>query len=71
MDAAEEVLRFRVLLDNGYVAQKAKITSFPTTWFLDRDGKKAFEKVGWSEQLLEEFSWRIEAIRQPASGGSR
>ena len=62
---------FPVLLDDGYVAQKAKITSFPTTWFLDRDGKKAFEKVGWSEQLLEEFSWRIEAIRQPSSGGSR
>jgi tetratricopeptide (TPR) repeat protein len=62
---------FAVLLDDGYVAQKAKITSFPTTWFLDRDGKKAFEKVGWSEQLLEEFSWRIEAIRQPSSGGSR
>ena len=62
---------FPVLLDDGYVAQKAKITSFPTTWFLDRDGKKAFEKVGWSEQLLEEFSWRIEAIRQPSGGGSR
>jgi len=31
----------------------------------------AFEKVGWSEQLLEEFSWRIEAIRQPSTGGSR
>jgi hypothetical protein len=31
----------------------------------------AFEKVGWSEQLLEEFGWRIEAIRQPSTGGSR
>ena len=62
---------FPVLLDDGYVAQKAKITAFPTTWFLDRDGKKAFEKVGWSEQLLEEFTWRIEAIRAGTGGGSR
>jgi tetratricopeptide (TPR) repeat protein/thiol-disulfide isomerase/thioredoxin len=53
---------FPMLLDDGYVA-KAGITAFPTTWFLDREGRKVFVKVGWSEELLEEFSWRIEAIR--------
>jgi tetratricopeptide (TPR) repeat protein len=57
---------FAVLLDDGYVAQKAKVTSFPTTWFLDREGKKAFAKEGWSEKLVEEFTWRIEAIREAA-----
>ena len=31
-------------------------------WFLDPRGREVFEKVGWSEKLLEEFSWRIEAI---------
>jgi thiol-disulfide isomerase/thioredoxin/Flp pilus assembly protein TadD len=62
---------FAVLLDDGYVAQKAKVTSFPTTWFLDREGKKAFVKAGWSEKLVEEFTWRIEALRGADSRGSR
>lgn len=56
---------FAVLLDNGYV-DAVNVHAFPTTWFLDREGRKVFEKVGWSEKLLEEFSWRVEAIR----GGS-
>ncbi len=55
---------FTVLMDDGYVSDKAKIRAFPTTWFLDRKGRKAFIKVGWSEQLLEEFAWRIEALRE-------
>ena len=62
---------FAVLLDDGYVAQKAKVTAFPTTWFLDREGKRAFVKEGWSEKLVEEFTWRIEAIRAGTGGGSR
>jgi Flp pilus assembly protein TadD/thiol-disulfide isomerase/thioredoxin len=62
---------FAVLLDDGYVAQRAKVTSFPTTWFLDREGKKAFVKSGWSEKLVEEFTWRIEALRAADSRGPR
>lgn len=53
---------FPVLLDDGYV-RKVGVHAFPTTWFLDREGRKVFEKVGWSEKLLEEFGWRVEAIR--------
>ena len=67
----EKGYTFPVLLDDGYVASKARITSFPTTWFLDREGRRAFEKVGWSEKLLEEFGWRIEAIRAPTTVSSR
>ena len=55
---------FPVLLDDGYVSDRAEITIFPTTWFLDTRGRKVFEKVTWSEQLLEEFSWRIEALKR-------
>jgi tetratricopeptide (TPR) repeat protein len=55
---------YTVLLDDGYVSNKAKVTSFPTTWFLDGQGRKAFIKIGWSEKLLEEFSWRIEALKK-------
>jgi thiol-disulfide isomerase/thioredoxin/tetratricopeptide (TPR) repeat protein len=53
---------FPVLFDDGYV-KNAGVHAFPTTWFLDRQGRKVFEKVGWSEKLLEEFGWRVEAIR--------
>jgi Flp pilus assembly protein TadD/thiol-disulfide isomerase/thioredoxin len=53
---------FPVLIDDGYV-NKAGLHAFPTTWFVDVQGRKVFEKIGWSEKLLEEFSWRIEAIR--------
>jgi hypothetical protein len=45
------------------VSDKAGIHEFPTTCFLDQQGRKAFEKLGWSRELLEEFSWRIEALR--------
>jgi thiol-disulfide isomerase/thioredoxin len=58
----QKTYTFGVLLDDGYVT-KVGVTAFPTTWFLDGEGRKVFEKVGWSEKLLEEFSWRVEAIR--------
>ena len=59
---AQKKYTFPVLIDDGYV-DKAGLHAFPTTWFVDAQGRKLFEKVGWSEKLLEEFSWRIEAIR--------
>ena len=55
---------FRVLLDDGYL-DKTGVHAFPTTWFLDKEGRKVFEKVGYSRYLAEEFAWRIEAIRKP------
>jgi tetratricopeptide (TPR) repeat protein len=59
---AQKKYTFPVLIDDGYV-DKAGLRAFPTTWFVDAQGRKVFEKVGWSEKLLEEFSWRVEAIR--------
>ncbi len=56
---------FTVLMDSGYVA-KAGVRTFPTTWFLDLEGRTNFVKIGWTEKLLEEFSWRIESLRKPA-----
>ena len=55
---------FNVLLDDGY-AGKMGVSDFPTTWFLDQAGRKAYQKVGWTEKLAEEFSWRIESLRTP------
>ena len=51
-----------VLLDDGYL-NRVNSHTFPTTWFLDRQVRKAFEKIGWSEKLVEEFSWRLEDLR--------
>jgi len=59
---AQKKYTFPVLIDDGYV-NKVGLHAFPTTWFVDVQGRKVYEKVGWSEKLLEEFSWRIEAIR--------
>jgi tetratricopeptide (TPR) repeat protein len=61
---------FPVLIDDGYV-DRIGVNAFPTTWFLDRDGRKAFVKVGWSEKLVEEFGWRIEAIRAGTTTAAR
>jgi tetratricopeptide (TPR) repeat protein len=55
---------FKVLIDDGYVT-KMGVQSFPTTWFIDQSGRKAYIKEGWTEKLSEEFSWRIEALRTP------
>lgn len=54
---------FPVLCDDGYTS-KVGVTAIPTTWFLDRQGRLAFEKVGWSEHLGEEFAWRVEALKE-------
>jgi thiol-disulfide isomerase/thioredoxin len=64
----EKKYDFPVLVDEGYVDQ-AGITGFPHTWFLGRDGRIAFEQLGWSKYLMEEYGWRIEALRDGAGGG--
>ena len=53
---------FPVLFDEGYVAE-TDVFALPTTWFLDRKGRIAFEKIGWSQELVQEFTWRIDALR--------
>jgi thiol-disulfide isomerase/thioredoxin len=42
------------------------VAAWPTTWFIDRDGKIAFTAVGNSGALVEEWSWRLEAMREKA-----
>lgn len=58
---------FTTLIDDGFVS-RAGVNAFPTTWFLDRDGRIRFIKVGTSEHLAEEFAWRVEMLR---AGGVR
>lgn len=58
----EKKYDFSVLLDDGFVTTNG-IFAFPTTWFIDPAGRIAFNKRGASQKLLEEFTWRIEALR--------
>ncbi|MCY0985729.1 hypothetical protein OV203_01215 [Nannocystis sp. ILAH1] len=37
------------------------------TLFVDHDGRIVFTHEGATERLVEEFTWRIEALRQRAS----
>jgi len=74
-DANTDVLRswlqkkgytFTTLLDDGYLA-RSNLHTYPTTWFLDPNGRVVFTKVGASEKLVEEFGWRIDMIRKPSA----
>ena len=56
---------FTVLVDDGY-AERAAVRAWPTTWFVDRDGYIQFVQVGTALKLDEEFSWRVEALREDA-----
>ena len=54
---------FAVLLDDGWV-HRAGVSAYPTTWFLDPNGRIAFKKEGWTEKLVDQFSWRIDVLKK-------
>lgn len=58
----ENEYSFPVLRDDGYL-NEAGIHLFPTTWFLDPEKEIAFIKEGYTEKLVEEFTWRIEDLQ--------
>ena len=58
---------FTVLVDDNYV-ERAGVSAWPTTWFVDREGYIQFVKIGTALKLEEEFSWRVEAIRDDTDG---
>ncbi|WAS95726.1 redoxin domain-containing protein [Nannocystis punicea] len=63
----EQKLPFPVLMDDGY-AERVGVRSYPTTWFLDPEGRRRFDGgFGYTRHLREEFEWRIEALRARAA----
>lgn len=60
-EVAEKGYEFPVLFDDGYV-QESGVEASPTTWFVGPDRRIHFVKRGWSKKLVEEFTWRIEAL---------
>lgn len=63
----ERALPFPVLMDNGY-AQRVGVRSYPTTWFLDPEGRRRFDaSVVHIRDLQREFDWRLDALRARAA----
>ncbi|MGI8470586.1 MAG: redoxin domain-containing protein [Pyrinomonadaceae bacterium] len=62
---ADKKYEFPVLIGDSYVSNIFfdNSVAFPTTLFVDKKGKVSFIKVGGSDNLLEEFGWRIEALK--------
>ncbi len=67
---ADRGLRFEVLLGERW-AIESKVRSFPTTLFVDPQGRVVFVQESISERLVEEFTWRIEAMRAATVGRTR
>ena len=53
---------FPTLREDGYNSL-AEISIYPTTWFLDRNGYIIYSQLGYTSELVEEFTWRIESLR--------
>jgi thiol-disulfide isomerase/thioredoxin len=60
---AKRKMTIPTLFDDGWVNNTAQIQAFPTTWFIDRDGKMQFSAIGNTGALVEEWGWRLEAMR--------
>ncbi len=60
---AKRKLTIPTLFDDGYVGKLAEIHAFPTTWFIDNQGKVQFTAVGNTGSLVDEWSWRLEATK--------
>lgn len=50
------------LHDDRDYARQAGVEGFPTTYFLDPQGRVAYSHTGTSWDLVEEYSWRIEDL---------
>jgi thiol-disulfide isomerase/thioredoxin len=59
----ENAVSVPVLFDDSYINQKAKVDTFPTTWFLDRQGLLNYAFSGNETDLVEEDSWLIEDLK--------
>ena len=66
---AEKKFDFPVLVDDGFV-RDAGVQAFPTTWFVDRDGRIAFSHMGASDVVYEEFVWRVELLLEGEGAGA-
>ena len=60
---AKRKYTFTVLLAPVWAKQNM-IQPIPMTWFVDANGNKLFQKIGYTKELMEEYDWRVEAIQK-------
>jgi thiol-disulfide isomerase/thioredoxin/tetratricopeptide (TPR) repeat protein len=60
---AKRKYTFPVLLAPVWAKQNM-IQPIPMTWFVDANGNKLFQKIGYTKELMEEYDWRVEAIQK-------
>jgi len=61
---------FPVLRGSEY-ASNNNINAIPMTWFVDPNGKREFERLGYSKDLMEEYTWRLDAMMASASASNQ
>jgi thiol-disulfide isomerase/thioredoxin/tetratricopeptide (TPR) repeat protein len=47
------------------------IAPIPMTWFIDPSGKEAYRKIGYTKELLQEFTWRIDSLLPKGAAGTQ
>jgi thiol-disulfide isomerase/thioredoxin/tetratricopeptide (TPR) repeat protein len=62
---AENEYDYPVLVDDDF-ATRHGVRGYPTTWFVDADGRMVFEYTGYSAAVFEEFVWRVEMLQAKA-----
>jgi thiol-disulfide isomerase/thioredoxin len=55
---------------SGEYSTENHINTIPLTWWVDPGGNIIYRKVGSTEDLVDEFTWRVDAIEQAASNSS-
>jgi hypothetical protein len=66
---AEKGYDFPVIVDEG-LGRMTNLSVIPTTLFVDRDGRVVF-RFGFSPRLVDEYTWRVEALLGAALAGDR
>lgn len=64
---AEKKYTLPVLIDENYIdklPQFENYLTYPTTLFIDKSGKVSFVVVGATTDLIENFSWRIDILKE-------
>jgi len=57
-------LTFPVLVDSPTTWSTKNVGAYPTTLFLDSNGQVVYRQLGESWDLVNEFSWRVEAMKK-------
>jgi thiol-disulfide isomerase/thioredoxin len=59
---------FPVLLGPTFGADN-HIAPIPMTWFINPEGQEVYRKIGYTKELVQEFSWRIESLLPAGTDG--